>query len=667
MWLRLSVRWQLLIILAAVLLCIEIGSLGFAYWFDIKARKALALEQTDTLGRALQHDLVLTLVNPQADTYSDISFRLSGFDSLAALSVLDLQGQEVFRHVRADTAIPADMLEKRSQPAYFSEKFLYLRQPLVINDFLYGNVAYLIDLASYRTRLREQLLFILAVFPIELGLGLLLAWWVSASYARPFTALATAMNATDATKNLFPRVYTDAKNEIGVVYSGYNKLIAQIRNVTGDLKFQSEHDSLTGLYNRYAIERAIGECLSDADKTNTHTLISLDIDAFKLINDTAGHVAGDEVLRQVSTIILDAAGDAAMVARVGGDDFFILCQATAEQRGLELCRDIMAGLAEFRFAWENDVYTVSAAAGVVGFRPFEFTLEALLTAVDVAFYTAKTNGHYQIHAYRPDDDRAQQYNTDLQASATIREALNTGPSRFELYAQSIVPLQNKTSLIGYEILLRLHNGKGEMLAPFAFLPTAERYQLTTDIDIYVLTHYLELMARHPRHVEKLDFVNINLAGATINNKRFQDALRSAVQRYDFPWNKLVLEVTETTAVGNLTKATDFIGYCRGLGIRVALDDFGTGMASFEYLKHLPLDIVKIDGVFIRDMLTNPIDHAMVSYAHKISRLRGQKTIAEFVETAAHLTSLTDIGIDYAQGYHLGRPRPLQEWLAETKE
>lgn len=666
MWQRLSVRWQLLTVLAAVITIIAIISLGFAYWFDIKERKSLALEQTDTLGRSLQHDLVLALVNPQADIYADIAFRLSGFDSLAALAVLNAQGEEVFRHVRVDTAPPSDMLSKSAGQPFFSEQYLYLRQPLVVDGYRYGDVVHLVDLSTYRTRLREHLLTLLTIFPFELALGLLLAWWVSANYSRPFQELAMAMEATSVKDNRFPNVHTHAKNEIGVVYQGYNNMIAQISKTTSELKYQGEHDSLTGLYNRFAIERALANCLQESDSNTTHVLVSIDIDKFKLVNDAAGHVAGDELLRQVARIISDGVQSDTMIARVGGDDFFVLFKNTTEADAVNQCKAIMSGLSDFRFAWNKDVYGVSASVGVASFRPYEFTIEALLTAVDVAFYAAKSTGHNQIHIYCPDDDRTKQYTADLQASSTIREALDGGPSHFELFAQAIVPLRQTTTQVSYEILLRLRNGKGELIAPYAFLPTADRYQLMTDIDIHVLMTYLNTVVNRPQHLEHLAFVNINLAGATLNNSRFQDVLRAAVRDIPFPWKKLVLEVTETSAVGNLAKATDFIRYCRGLGMRVALDDFGTGMASFEYLKHLPLDVVKIDGCFIRDMLTNPIDHAMVSYADKISKLRGQHTIAEFVESQEHLIALNEIGIDFAQGYHLGKPRPLTEWLAETE-
>jgi len=186
--------------------------------------------------------------------------------------------------------------------------------------------------------------------------------------------------------------------------------------------------------------------------------------------------------------------------------------------------------------------------------------------------------------------------------------------------------------------------------------------MMVDIDIFVLTTYLETVTLYPEHIKKLSSVHINLAGGTLNHPDFQDALKHAINHYDFPWERLELEITETSAVGNLNKANDFICFCKDLGIGFALDDFGTGMASFEYLKNLPFDVVKIDGSFVRDMLSDPVDHAMICYTHDISKLRGQETVAEYVETEEDVKELTNIGITYGQGYFLGKPRPLSGWM-----
>lgn len=660
-WRSLSIRIQLILLLGILLTIVQLGSLAVTYWFDIKERKTLAVEQAETLGRSLNHDLLKAMLNPQAAIYADIAFRLSGFHSVSSLSLEDQQGKQVYQyHRNAIVPVSMSMPSQIGEP-YFTQDYLYLRQSLKADGYSFGAVDYVIDLSSYKTRLDEHLLTLILIFPLELLIGLLLAWWISRTYTLPFTELAVAMQDSDVEGNRFHKLTNKSKNELGILYDGYNSMVRQIEAKTTELIHLSEHDSLTGLYNRYAIEKSIAEHLK-YQLNGSHVLMLMDLDQFKLINDAVGHVAGDELLKQISQICKQVLVEDAMIGRVGGDDFYILLSSTTETAAIDYARSLLNSLQEYSFVWESGEFNISASIGLVSFSAHEYTLAALVTAADTAFYAAKAKGRNQLHIYRSDDNRVQQYNQDIQISSIINEALQGGPARFELYAQDIVPLQYTSDQLSYEILLRMRDAAGELCSPAQFLPTAERYQSMTEIDIHVLWQYLEMVSDKHQHIAKLAFVNINLAGASLNHPDFQQCLKAAIDRFDFPWSKLVLEVTETSAVGNLPMASDFIKYCRDIGIRVALDDFGTGMASFEYLKHLPFDVVKIDGNFVRDMLTDPVDHAMVSYVHQISKLRKQETIAEFIENEEHLLALKEIGIDYGQGYHLGKPRPLIDWL-----
>lgn len=660
-WRSLSIRIQLILLLAILLAIVQFGSLGVTYWFDIKERKTLAVEQAETLGRSLNHDLLKAILNPQADSYADIAFRLSGFHSVSSLSILDQHGKQIYQYHKNGKPPEVDAAFETTGEPYFSQDFLYLRQSLDADGYSFGLVDYVIDLSSYKTRLDEHLLTLIFIFPLELMIGLLMAWWISRTYTLPFTELAVAMQDSDVEENRFQKVSNKSKNELGILYDGYNSMVRHIEKKTSELIYLSEHDSLTGLYNRYAVEKNIANHLK-LDSVDSHVLMLMDLDRFKLINDAVGHVAGDELLKQISLICQQVLPDNTMIGRVGGDDFYILLPATTEEIAINYARSLLTRLQDYRFVWESGEFNVSASIGMVSFCSREYTMAALVTAVDTAFYAAKTKGRNQLHIYRHDDNRVQQYNEDIQISSIISEALQGGPANFELYAQDIVPLQYSTDELSYEILLRMRDSHGELCMPGQFLPTAERYQLMTEIDTHVLWKYLETVCGKHEHLEKLAFVNINLAGASLNHPDFQHKLRAAIDKFDFPWSKLVLEVTETSAVGNLLMASDFIRYCRDSGIRVALDDFGTGMASFEYLKQLPFDVVKIDGSFVRDMLVDPVDNATVSYVHNISKLRQQETIAEFIENEEHLQALKEIGIDYGQGYHLGKPRPLSEWL-----
>lgn len=663
MWHKISIRWQLIALMSLALVLVMLSILLTDYFSDIKQRKALALEQAATLSHALEQDLVRAILDPKADTYSDISFRVSGFESVMMLSVFNDSEREVFRYVREafDPKSHQISFSDLEQPV-FSDRFLHTRQPLVVDGYQFGHMLFLIDLQQYRTGLREQLISKATIFATELVIALLLAWWISKNYTRPFSTLAKAMKSADVTQLAFPRAETNAENEIGTLYQGYNQLTGEIIKTTEHLKYLGEHDSLTGLMNRYAIEQQIELALQEGVFEQS-VLMLFDIDQFKLVNDGAGHAAGDELLKQLGHLLTEKLPESAKIARVGGDDFLILLPGSDTLIAKSLAEILIKTIDDFRYTRNDHIFNITACIGLVSFKPCEYTLQALSIAVDTAFYAAKTKGYGKINVYHPDDEKVQQYSRDVQTVAVLKDALEDGQARFELWAQAIVPFQKTTDNISYEILLRLKNADGEMVYPDLFLPAANRYQLMVAVDSYVLWKYLELASQHPEHVAKLDFVNINMSGATLNNPDFQEKIRLAIETFDFPWDKLVLEVTETSAVGNLALASDFIQYCRNLGIRVALDDFGTGMASFEYLKHLPLDVVKIDGSFVRDMLDDPVDLAMVSYVNEISKLRNQETIAEFVELQEHAEQLTKIGIDYGQGYHLEKPKPLSEWLS----
>ncbi|MFK5894706.1 MAG: EAL domain-containing protein [Pseudomonadota bacterium] len=666
-WYKLSIRTQLIILMVVLLSIIELGTLFLVNWFDIKERRSIATEQSQTLLRSLNHDLLKALFSANTDIYSDISFRISGYDSVKSLVVLNNKSQPVFTY--GDSQL-SNQLSKDSQKLaqlktgqliFTNAGHLLLKSPIKADNYNYGFAIIIIDSSKYKTHRKEHLILLLLIFPFELFIGFLIARKISVSYTKPFNQLATAMQDNDVANNLFHTIQTNAKNEVGFLFDGYNQMISQIQKTTAEMSYLSEHDSLTGLYNRYAIEKQLTHVLQNSAQTS-NVLLSIDLDQFKLINDSVGHAAGDELLKMISHFCSEKIPDSATIARIGGDDFFILMKMTSEKKGIQFASHLLHQLKDFRFIWEGEAISVSASIGMVTFKACEYTLTELVKAVDTAFYTAKASGRNKLHVYHPGDQQIEQFNREIKLASYIKEALKDGPSRFELFAQDIVPLQEKTDKVSYEVLIRMFDSHGDFLSPDSFLPTAERYQMMVDIDIFVLTTYLEMVTQHPQHINKLSSVHINLAGGTLNHPDFQSALKQMIKHFDFPWDRLELEITETSAVGNLNKAKDFIHYCNQLGIGFALDDFGTGMASFEYLKNLPFDVVKIDGSFVRDMHSDPVDHAMIRYTHDICKLRGQKTVAEYVETQEDVNELTRIGITYGQGYFLGKPRALSTWM-----
>lgn len=661
MWQKLSIRTQLSLLISSMLVLITSASLIQAYWLDTKQRQVLAVELSEALNKSMSHDMIKPLLENRSDTLSDLSFRLSQFDPLDQVILFNEDDHPIFEFNRKPNQYD-HLINQATTTPQFSADALYVKLPLEVDGYVFGRVIYIIDMKSITTQFNEHLLTLLLAFPIVLLVGILLAHWISRRQTKPFQKLAEVMRTTDPTLQAVAPLETTAKNEIKDLFNGFNQMMSQIYNATRQMRYQAEHDELTGLYNRFYITQEIRHALKDESQT-TYVLISLDLDQFKLINDAAGHPAGDELLKMLAHSAQQLLPKNAVMARIGGDDFFILLKNVAENDGIALAKQQLEKFRDFRFTWEERVYSVSVSMGLVAFKPFEYTLQELIQSVDNAFYTAKTLGRNKLHVYHPNDNQTQRFSQEVVTAGFIKEALSEGPSRFELFAQAIVHLQKQTDLVSYEILLRLWDSQQRFVAPDNFLPTAERYQMMAEIDMFVLWQYLTQATEHPTHIQKLETVHINLSGSSLNNPDFQAKVKQAVTHFNFPWHKLELEITETSAVGNFSQAQNFIAWLKNVGIGLALDDFGTGMSSFEYLKSLPFDVVKIDGSFVKDMHKDPTDHAVIRYIHEISALRNQKTVAEYVETQADVDALTAIGITYGQGYFLGKPKPLTDWFS----
>ncbi len=666
-WSKFSIRTQLIILIAILLIIVELGTLALVNWFDQQERRTIAVEQAQTLTRSLNNDLLKALLSPTADSYADIAFRISGFISVDTLVLINKDNEAIFSH--GDIKYKNELNNKKLllDESWFSEEGrLFLQAPVQADDYIFGQVLIIINPAQFQTKLREHFITLLLIFPIFLTIGLIIAWKISQLFASPFQTLANAMKSNDVKNNIYQTITTSAQNEVKSLFNGYNEMISQIQKTTQLMDYRSRHDSLTGLYNRYAIEQELLKTLQKKlpqDKSDCcHALLSIDLDQFKLINDSLGHTAGDELLKMLAHHLKNTLPEHAMLARAGGDDFFLLIKQSDETQTKLYAQQLLQDLNDFRFFWDNNAITVSASIGMVTFKAFEYTLEELIKAADIAFYTAKSAGNNKLHIYSHKDKDNKKTEHDIIIAGYIKEALNNGPSQFELFAQAIVPLQYDDDKISYEVLIRMWDSDKQFLPPDCFLSTAERYHLMVDIDMFVLWTYLETVCQYPEHIAKLHSVHLNLAGGTLNSPDYQEKLKLAISTFDFPWERLELEITETSAIGNLAQASEFINYCRTQGIGFALDDFGTGMSSFEYLKNLPFNVVKIDGSFVRDMLTDPVDHAMIRYTQDISRLKNQETVAEYVETKEEVDELKKIGITYGQGSFLGKPYSLKEWL-----
>jgi len=417
------------------------------------------------------------------------------------------------------------------------------------------------------------------------------------------------------------------------------------------------HDSLTGLANRHEFESQLDRLLRTVGNGVRHALLYIDLDQFKIINDTCGHEAGDELLRQLAVVLRGPVRDADTLARLGGDEFGMLLSCCPLEQALQVSDRMLHTIKDFRYVWQDKTFSIGASIGLVMIEERTQTLSDVMRMADMACYAAKDRGRNRVHVYRADDAELLQRHGEMQWVARLNHALEE--NRFELYSQCIAPLGHNNDL-HCEFLLRMLDDRGERILPGTFIPAAERYNLMPAIDRWVVHNVLAYLGQRPASTNNpnQEIFFINLSGATLSDDQFAKYVTEQIIAHRLPPTQIGFEITETAVIANLSNAIQFIDKVKQLGCRIALDDFGAGLSSFSYLKTIRADYLKIDGGFIKDMLDDPMDHAIVEAINHIGHVVGLKTIAEFVESNAIKRRLVEIGVDYAQGYAIQRPTPL---------
>jgi len=435
--------------------------------------------------------------------------------------------------------------------------------------------------------------------------------------------------------------------------------MTQERQYIANLSWQATHDALTGLANRREFEYRLEQALHNlARQPGRHALMFLDLDQFKLVNDTCGHAAGDELLRHICALLQSGLREGDTLARLGGDEFGILLENCAPEAAEKIAEGLRQTVQNLHFVWKGRPFLTTVSIGLVHVAQTPTTLEASLRAADMACYMAKEKGRNRVQVYHADDSELSLRFGEMAWVQRLHMALEE--NRFCLYAQEIAPLGSAGGGTGghIEILLRLHDEAGRMILPDSFIPAAERYGLMSSLDRWVVQNVFRVIAQciNDKCERPLAMCAINLSGITIGDDAFLHFLREQFDNYGVPPEMICFEITETSAIANLGSAIRFINELKGLGCYFSLDDFCAGMSSFAYLKHLPVDFLKIDGSFVKDMLDDPINRAMVEVINHIGHVMGKQTIAEFVETAQIEQALLEIGVDYAQGYVIERPQ-----------
>ena len=446
---------------------------------------------------------------------------------------------------------------------------------------------------------------------------------------------------------------------LGAVLSFHD--ITNKRLLLQQMTWQAQHDPLTGLVNRHEFEQRIHTALTSASTFDRqHALLYLDLDQFKLVNDTCGHHAGDELLRQLASMLGGTLRNRDTLARMGGDEFAVLLENCSLTQAEQIADKLHELVQEFRFSYDEKVFKIGVSIGVVPITNKTKDLASLLSDADAACYAAKESGRNRVQIHSPDDKELEYKRREMHWVGRINKAIDE--NRFRLYFQSIQPLKGEEAQ-RWEVLLRLVDEDENLVPPGVFLPAAERYGLIQSLDRWVLARVIHELGKCPPG--RRPVVSVNLSGSSIVNPRFFNyALELIKQNLDVA-DRICFEITETTAITNFSAAQDFMRNMKRSGCLFALDDFGTGMSSFGYLKNLPVDFLKIDGVFVKDILHDQIDLFMVESINRIGALMNIKTIAEFAETEAIVERLVQIGVDYAQGFGIGRPIALDQFLAEA--
>ena len=474
---------------------------------------------------------------------------------------------------------------------------------------------------------------------------------------------------------------TFAANGAYIGYRGVARNITEAHSLSEKLHYQATHDALTGLYNRHELERRLTRVIDDAtEQDSEHALCFLDMDQFKVVNDTCGHSSGDELLRQLADLFRTQVRNRDTLARLGGDEFALLLEHCSIDQAHRAVSGLREAVCNFKFEAHGRVFKLGASIGVVPIHKASGDMEQLMSDADSACYAAKEAGRNRIYVCRDGDDILSKRQGEMQWVSKITKALDD--DRFCLYVQAIapirpsVPVRESMQLMfvdaseveplvaptnsHFEVLVRMVDDDGSTIPPGAFLPAAEHYNLSPRLDRWVVRSTFDWLTANPAQLETLELCSINLSGNTLGDEEFGQFVVGELERTGVPASKVCFEITETAAIFRIAAATRLIEMLKDLGFKFALDDFGSGLSSFGYLKNLPVDILKIDGLFIRDITEDPINFALVKSINEVGQVMGKKTVAEFVENDEILNKLREIGVDFAQGYGIGKPRPIAE-------
>ena len=532
----------------------------------------------------------------------------------------------------------------------------------VITTDKHGNIEYMNPIAEYMTGYLDQNILGSPIEDVFKAYDEVNKCWLSDSimeflrtkkYTMPsndVTLITRANDKVDIAVSISP--IQCEKNSISGMIATFHD-ISVAKSLAKKLEHQARHDPLTGLLNRREFECRVNQFFELFSEETHHSLCVIDLDRFKIVNDTVGHTAGDELLKQISKRIKQQLRASDLFARIGGDEFAIFLSNIDQKNTIKITKQILDAVREYQFYWNKKTFRVGASIGVVDASPGSSDFSYLLHAADTACYIAKHEGRDRVHIVSGDDQWLTQKRQETHWATRIEEALDK--NHFVLYSQDIYDLKTRNTTYQHkEVLIRLKEEDGTIVLPMAFIPSAERYNLMSKVDKWVVTHVIEIIRNSSQKI----VYNVNLSGQSMGDKKFTKKIMDLLKESNIDTSRLCFEITETAAIANLENAQQFLDDLQALGCQTALDDFGSGLSSFAYLRNLNIDYLKIDGMFIRQITEDATCKVMVESIHAISQTMKLKTVAEYVENQDIMDILEKIGIDYAQGYYIGKPEPL---------
>ncbi len=604
-------------------------------------------QQTQSIVSLITQDAVKLILLDTPDAATEIAEKFESLDNLRQVIFYDNQLSPI---LKIDTE-----LAKGSS--------MTIRSELVFKGTRLGEIKLIFSGEQADSLLNELYHHLIRIVVFSLFFATVLAYFIDRFFSQRISQLNRALSETAKTQDYTQRLPSDYRDEIGDAFRNFNDLVTQTDKLTTTLTNQVNHDYLTGLYNRFYINKKINQLVSQTDRSSTKALCYLDLDRFKLINDTFGHIAGDKFLVSLSRELkksLEQEPDLS-VARMGGDEFVLLFEDTSEAHTktlLDLCLKTISG---FKLIFREQQLSVGVSIGAVLFNDDSESKHALMTLADTACYHSKQEGGNTASIYW---SHSEELKTERESIYWVQKIKNSiKEKKLIVYLQPIVAsdqfIDNKNS---YEVLVRLEQD-GQIISPFSYIPTLERYGMMYEFDIYMLTATLSLAKKNLSWLDQVDHIAINLSALTVSMPKASVLIYEKIKQSGVPFHKICFEITETTALSNIEQAKAFVSLLKQQGCKFALDDFGTGMASFDYLYKLPLDYLKIDGSFIKDITKDPVKAEMVKAMQNIAQLMGLKTIAEYVENQQIENQLQTIGIHYYQGYFYSAPKPFEEILA----